>query len=121
MDMAQVHKQSLPLHVAEHFKAYTASGKTIKEYCIEAGIPPQTFYTWRKKYRQLNKHSQRPLSPLPATQHFSTLGSITLADIRRPLFDIHVPGECRVSIYSGTTAQELAPFLELLSPGRRPC
>jgi hypothetical protein len=98
-------KRSIPLHISQHIAAHAASGKTIKEYSTEAGIPPQTFYTWRKKYR--NKKPEAP--------HFSSLGVISLQQLRQPLFDLHLCGGTRVSIYPGTTAHDLAPFIKLLT------
>lgn len=104
-------KSPIPPHIRQHFGAYTASGKTIKEYSTEAGIPPQTFYTWRKKY--LNKKTSTP--------RFSSFGAISLQQLRQPLFDLHLYGGTRISIYPGTTADVLAPFIKMLSGGSIPC
>lgn len=119
--MARLQKQTIPTHIAEHFKAHAASGKSIIEYSTEVGLSPLTFYTWRKKYR--THKSQRAVSAKPVLkqQRFSTVGTISLQELRRPLFDIYLTLEPRVTVYQGTTAQELAPFIELLSGGRIPC
>jgi hypothetical protein len=121
MDMARLLKQPVPPHIAEHFKAHTASGKSIKEYSKDVGFSPLTFYTWRKKY--LSRKSQRKVSANLASrqQLFSTIGTISLQELRQPLFDIHLGGEKKITVYSGIIAQELAPFLELLSTGRASC
>jgi Transposase len=104
-------KSPIPPHIRQHFAAQTASGKTIKEYSTEAGISPLTFYTWRKKY--LNKKTSAP--------RFSSFGALSLQQLRQPLFDLHLYGGTRVSIYAGTTAEELAPFIRMLSGDTRPC
>jgi len=119
--MARQQNQPVPPHIAEHFKAHAASGKTIKEYSKDVGLSPLTFYTWRKKY--LSRKSQRRASPNPASrqQLFSTIGTISLQELHQPLFDIHLGGEKKITVYSGTKAQELAPFLELLSTGHASC
>lgn len=121
MDMARLQKQTIPPHIAEHFKAHVASGKTIKEYSTVVGLSPLTFYTWRKKYR--TRKLQRAASPhtVAKQQRFSTVGTISLQDLRHPLFDIHLTSGPRVSIYTGATAEDLAPFIELLSGSRVPC
>lgn len=121
MDMARLQKQPIPPHIAEHFKAHALSGKTIQEYSKEAGLSPLTFYTWRKKY--LSRKRQRTGSPNPPSrqQLFSTIGTISLQELRQPLFDIHLGTDKKITVYSGIKAQELAPFLELLSTGRVSC
>lgn len=121
MDMARLQRRAVPSHVAAHFKAHSTSGKTIKEYSKEVGLSPLTFYTWRKKY--LSRKSQCAASPNPAfnQQQFSTIGTISLRELRQPLFDIHLGTETKITVYSGTKAQELAPFIELLSGSRASC
>lgn len=119
--MALLQKRQVPPHVAEHFMAHASSGKTIKEYSKEAGLSPLTFYTWRKKY--LSKKSQCATFPNRPSrqQQFTTIGTISLQELRQPLFDIHLGTGKKIAVYSGTKAQELAPFLELLSTGRGVC
>jgi hypothetical protein len=114
-------KREIPPQIAQHFQAHTASGKTIKEYSTEVGLSPLTFYTWRKKYRSRKTQRNRHLNPVSKKQRFSTVGTISLQELRHPLFDIHLSCGSRVSIYSGTTVQELAPFLELLSGSHPVC
>ena len=116
-------QKKIPFHVKEHFQAHSASGKSIKEYSIDAGIPPQTFYTWRKKYRnqRSKKSTQRPSHSRAVRQRFSTVGTISLQELRQPLFDIHLATGHKVSIHRGTTIQEFAPFFELFSGGTRLC
>jgi hypothetical protein len=114
-------KREIPSHIAQHFQAHTVSGKTIKEYSKEVGLSPLTFYTWRKKYRSRKTQRNRHSNSIPKQQRFSTVGTITLKELRHPLFDIHLSSGLRVSIYSGTTTQELAPFLELLAGSHSVC
>jgi transposase-like protein len=114
-------KRDIPPHIAQHFKAHTASGKTIKEYSSAAGLSPLTFYMWRKKYRSSKTQRNRQSNQVPQQQRFSTVGTISLQQLRSPLFDIHLSSGLRVSIYSGTTTQELAPFLELLTGRQTGC
>lgn len=114
-------KRKIPPHIAEHFQAHTASGKTIKEYSTEVGLSPLTFYTWRKKYRSSKTQRNRHSDSVSKQQHFSTVGTISLQELRHPLFDLHLSRGIRVSIYSGTTTQELAPFLELLAGSHPVC
>lgn len=119
--MARLQKQTIPTHIADHFRAHAVSGKTIKEYSTEVGLSPLTFYTWRTKYR--TSKSQRAASPhtVAKQQRFSTVGTISLQELRYPIFDIHLTSGPRVSIYSGATAEDLAPFIELLSHRSAAC
>ena len=110
-------KRAIPPHIAQHFHTHAESGKTIKEYSSAVGLSPLTFYTWRKKYRSCKTQRNRHLHPVSPRQRFSTVGTISLQELRSPIFDIHLAGGSRVSIYSGTTVQELAPFLVLLAGG----
>jgi hypothetical protein len=107
----------VPPHIEHHFKAWATSGKNIKEYSKKVGLSPLTFYAWRKKY--LTSKSQADSIP-PAVskqQRFSTVGTISLPEIRQPLFDIELCSGQKVCVYPGTTVQQLAPFIELLSGG----
>jgi hypothetical protein len=121
MDMARLQRQAVPSHVAAHFKAHASSGKTIKEYSKEAGLSPLTFYTWRKKYKNRKTQCDDFSNPASIPQLFSTIGTISLPKLHQPLFDIHLGAEKKITVYSGAKAQELAPFLELLSTGRGTC
>lgn len=120
MDITKKQRE-IPSHIRLHFQAHAASGKTVKEYSIEAGISPQTFYTWRKKYRKSRKHSTGHSSPRSNDLCFSTVGTISLQELRQPLFDIHFAAGHKVTIHRGTTVQEFAPYLELLSGGHASC
>ena len=118
MDISK--RREIPPHIKQHFHAHAASGKTVKEYSIEAGIPPQTFYTWRKKYRKFRRRSNHSGSE-SGKQHFSTVGTISLQELQQPLFDIHFVAGHKVSIHRGTTAQEFAPFLDFFTGGPAAC
>ena len=116
------HQKPVPAHVTRHLTDQPQSGKTIAAYCRDAGISAWSFYNWRKLYgkqvyclpkaRRLPPMTQPmpPMSPLP----FTALGTIS-TQTRQPLFDIRFSAGTLISIYSGATARELAPFLDLLS------
>ena len=104
-------KPPIPPHIAEHFRAHSAGGKSAKQYSLDSGISPQTFYTWRKKY--LTKKNRIP--------QFSSIGTISLQQGLLPLFDLHIYGSTKISIYPGATAGELAPFLALLAQHTEAC
>lgn len=114
------HQKPIPAHIARHLTDQPQSGNTIAAYCKDAGISAWSFYNWRKSYGKqvgIPNHS-RPASILPLP--FTALGTMN-TQTRQPLFDIRFSAGTRISIYSGATAQELAPFLELLSCRGAPC
>jgi hypothetical protein len=117
------HQKPVPAHVARHLTNQPISGKTIAAYCKNVGISAWSFYNWRKIYG--NRDSCMPNALHPATTQppllpFTALGTLN-TQTRQPLFDIRFSAGTRISIYSGTTAQEFAPFLELLSCRGGPC
>lgn len=120
--MNNIHSRRPPIppHVEKHFKAHAASNKTIKEYCIGVNLPYQTFYAWRIKYHKSRKRSEEHCES-NGKPGFSTVGALSLQELRQPLFDIHLSGGCRVSIYQGMTAKDFAPFFKLLSGGSPLC
>ena len=116
-------EQRIPAHIRRHLQKQPSSGKTIKDYCKGAGFSAWTFYNWRKRYGHQPKTfehtppSNRSKPPLS----FATIGTVHLAENRQPLFDIRFPTGTIVSIYNGTTSDELAPFLSLLCRNSLSC
>jgi hypothetical protein len=121
------HQKPVPAHITRHLTDQPKSGKTIAAYCRNAGISAWSFYNWRKLYgkqiRCLSDARRLPptTQPAPPLLPFTALGTMS-TQTHQPLFDIRfsVAGT-RISIYSGATARELAPFLELLSNRGAPC
>lgn len=116
--------QPIPAHIRHHLQNQPSSGKTISEYCKEAGFSAWTFYNWRKRYgHQLNVPENKTSSPSSSKplMSFTTIGSLPLAQNRQSLFDIRFSTGTTVGIYHGTTAQEFAPFLSLLSGDSPSC
>jgi len=117
------HQKLVPAHVSHHLTAQPTSGKTIAAYCKDAGISAWSFYNWRKSYGKRIScipYALRPATTLPPLLPFTALGTIN-TQVRQPLFDIRFSAGTCISIYSGATAQELAPFLEILSCNGAPC
>jgi hypothetical protein len=119
MDKQIVQRQKpVPAHVTRHLTAQAKSGKTVAAYCKDAGISAWSFYNWRKIYgnrcNTLNATGTIPIPPQPSLPPFTVLGTMS-TQTRQPLFDIRFSAGTCISIYSGATARELAPFLELLS------
>jgi hypothetical protein len=114
------HQKPVPAHIVRHLTDQPQSGKTISDYCKNAGISAWSFYNWRKSYgkRVAVPNVPRPVSLLPLS--FTALGTMN-TQTRQPLFDIRFSAGTSISIYSGATAQELAPFLDLLSCRGTPC
>jgi len=117
------HKKPVPAHIARHLTDQPQSGKTIAAYCKDTGISAWSFYNWRKLYGKRVScipNALRPPTTQPPLLPFTVLGAMS-TQTRQPLFDIRFSAGTRISIYSGATAQELAPFLELLSSRGAPC
>jgi hypothetical protein len=116
------HQKPIPAHVTRHLTAQPKSGKTIAIYCKDAGISAWSFYNWRKIYgkRIVVLDSRRLIAAQPPQIPFTALGAMS-TQTRQPLFDIRFSAGTRISIYSGATARELAPFLELLTSRGAPC
>jgi len=104
----------VPAHILRHLTDQPKSGKSIAAYCKDAGFSAWSFYNWRKIYgKRITVHNRphtTPTQPIP----FTDLGTMRIQS-RQPLFDIHFSTGTRISIYPGTTAEELASFLEVLS------
>jgi hypothetical protein len=117
------HKPPVPAHIRAHLQAQATSGKSIKDYSIDEGLSPLTFYDWRKRYgSRLGTTIATPSAEAcKAPLSFTTVGTVRLGESREPLFDIHLADGTRMSVYSGATAGELAPFLKLLSVGAKIC
>lgn len=113
----------IPTRIRHHLLKQPLSGKTIKDYCGKAGLSPWTFYNWRKRYGNQITVSADEQSPQPAKPSltFTTIGTVCLPENRSPLFDIRFPTGVGVSVYSGTTAEQLSPFLSLVSGGSASC
>jgi|GEM_PF-6199836 len=124
MDKQIVQRQKPVLaHVTRHLTAQPKSGQTVAAYCKDAGISAWSFYNWRKIYgNRVNTPNATGTTPIPqpSLPPFTALGTIS-TQTRQPLFDIHFSVGTRISIYSGATARELAPFLDLLSSRGGPC
>jgi hypothetical protein len=117
-----IQEKPIPSHVLYHLTTLPTSGKTIAAYCKESGITAWSFYSWRKRYgkQQQSSHLQPTPPSILQSVSFTALGPLG-SQYRQPLFDIHFSAGTRISVYSGTTAQELAPFLGLLSCRGAPC
>jgi len=116
-------RKPMPARILHHLQAQAASGKSIRDYSIDEGLSPLTFYDWRKRYgSRLGSTIAAPSAqPCKSPLSFTTVGTMHLGESTKPLFDIHLPAGTSVSVYSGTTARELAPFLKLLSVGAKIC
>lgn len=122
--MDKRHRQKVtPTHIQQHFENHRHSGKTIKAYCSDAGISAMTFYDWRKRYGKKAFSStitaKRQSSMKEMT--FTSLGTFATQQPQQPLFEVTVTTGVRISIYPGATAQEFAPFYQLLSGSGAPC
>lgn len=114
-------QKPVPSHIQHHLTTQPASGKSIAAYSKEAGFSAWSFYSWRKRYgKQQASHVQPKLPSKSPVFSFTALGPLATQS-RQPLFDISFSAGTRISIYSGATAQELAPFLELVSCNGVPC
>lgn len=113
----------IPSHIQHHLKTQPSSGKTVKEYSKEAGFSAWTFYDWRKRYgNQLKVPAMgKPYRLSKAPMSFTTIGTMNLSENRQPLFDIRFSTGTAVSVYSGISADQLAPFLSLLSGSSASC
>lgn len=105
--------KQIPPHIRHHLLKQQKSSQTIKAYCQKNGIPVQTFYTWRRLLKKQNI-SMTKTDVLAHRVSFASLGTLSTQLQPRALFDIRFPGGTAISVYSGTTADELAPFLNLV-------
>lgn len=114
--------KSTPAHILHHLAAQPQSGKTIAAYCKEAGFSAWTFYNWRKIYGKKIPEDKRPHHQAPPLQPFpfTDLGTMCVQS-RQPLLEIHFSTGTRISVYPGTTAEEVAPFLDVVSSRGMPC
>lgn len=116
-------KQPIPAHVQRHLSALPQSGKTITAYCREAGISTWSIYDWKRRY---GGKISKPSTPVSArtdvpTVSFAALGALSTRSTSPARFDIRLVNGTTVSVYEGTTAEELAPFLRLVAGGAVPC
>ena len=108
-------------HILRHMSAQSKSGKTISAYCNDVGISRWSFYDWRKKYgKEISGTTGKPIKP-PARMPFTSLGSFSISDSPPALFDIRFSSGISIRIYPGTTADVIAPYLDLLSGEIRGC
>lgn len=115
----QNRQKAVPTAIRNHLHKQECSNKTIKEYCREKHILPSTFYGWRKRY---NKRLDREESAVKTEDTekqitFASFGALRTQVPHQTLFEISYPTGTSISVYAGTTAQDLAPFLNLLSAG----
>ena len=113
-------QKSVPALIQRHLLKQEQSSKTIKAYCQEKHILPSTFYGWRKRYRKRLGSAVRTEGP----EHqitFASLGSLRTQVQQQALFEIRYLTGISICVYTGTTAQELAPFLSLLSGSNASC
>jgi hypothetical protein len=102
----------IPTPILQHLRKQQESSQSIKAYCQENGIPVQTFYYWRQR---LKKQDTSKMESSPRQVSFASLGTLSTQLQPQVLFDIRFPGGTAISIYTGTTAEEFAPFLKLVS------
>jgi hypothetical protein len=113
-------KKQIPAHIRYHLNKQQKSSQSIKAYCLTNGIPVQTFYTWRKRLKKQTTVMGKIQDPVPKVS-FTSLGSLNTQPQNYPLFDIRFPGGTTVNVYTGITAEELAPFLNILPTGTVSC
>ena len=117
----KTHQQkTVPAAIRQHLLKQEHSKKTIRQYCQEKGISPMTFYGWRKRYLK-RMHSAVKTNTTETRVTFASLGKLSTQAPDRALFDIRLSSGISISVYPGTTAQGLEPFLSLLSVGDAPC
>jgi hypothetical protein len=106
--------KQIPAEIRNHLLKQQESSQTIKAYCQKNGIPVQTFYTWRKRFKKPNFATTKTEGSAPQVS-FASLGTLNTQLQHSALLDIRFPGGTAISIYSGITAEELAPFLNIVS------
>jgi len=113
--------KKVPAHIRNHLIKQQHSKLTIKAYCQNSGIVVNTFYGWRHLYgKQVFKSAESDATISPVS--FVSLGSFNTQQIQRiALFDIRFPDGTAISVYSGTTAEQIAPFLEIIKGGNASC
>jgi hypothetical protein len=107
----------VPPHIRRHLREQQRSSESVRKYCCKKGISAWTFYKWRARYGKPSCSSPAKASgtSTPAMA-FTSLGTFrTIPQQPHPLFDIRFSCGTIISIYTGATAQELAPYLDLLS------
>jgi hypothetical protein len=109
----------VPAPIRHHLLKQQSSEQTIKAYCHKNDINPQTFYGWRKRYSK--QVAALVKSEISAPQiSFASLGTMSTPQ-QHTMFDIRFPGGTEISVYAGTTVQNLAPFLSLISGSKVQC
>lgn len=97
---------AVPSHVRHHLLSHPRSGLSVQRYCEKHSISTWSFYQWRKRYQ----------SKLTATAgkrfSFADLGIIEHAGC---VCDIRFPSGISVSVLRGTSRDELAAVLELVT------
>lgn len=113
-------QKHVPTTIRHHLLKQQSSEQTIKDYCHKNDINPQTFYGWRKRYgKQVPALVKQDISAPQIS--FASLGTISTQLQYHSMFDIRFPGGTAISVYPGTTVQELAPFVDLISGSRILC
>jgi transposase-like protein len=102
----------LPEEIRIHLQNQQESTQTIKDHCHKNGIREQTFYAWRKRYKKQNLTGSATQKPRIS---FSSIGMLNTLPKPAPLFDIRFSSGTAVSVYRGTTVEELKPFIGLIS------
>ena len=106
--------KQIPAPIRNHLLKQQESSQTIKEYCWKNDIPVQTFYTWRKRFKKQNIITTKTENSTSQVS-FAALGTLNTHQQHGALFDIRFPGGTAISVYTGITAEELAPFLNIVS------
>jgi len=119
--LLQQKQKSVPTPIRQHLLKQEQSNKTIKAYCQEKHILPSTFYGWRKRYRKRLGSAAVKTEDTENGITFASLGSLRTQVQRQALFEISYLTGISICVYTGTTAQELAPFLRLLSGDNASC
>ena len=122
MNKKQTTLKQIATRVRRHLLQQQQSSLTIKAYCEKHHISAQTFYGWRKRYgkRLFAENRLNAVSSGPKVS-FTSIGTLNTSLNKAVLFDIRFSGGTTVTIYPGTTAEVLAPFLSLLSGDTRLC
>lgn len=119
--LLQQEQKSVPAPIRQHLLKQEQSNKTIKAYCQEKHILPSTFYGWRKRYRKRLESAAVKTEDTEGRITFASLGSLRTQVQQQALFEIRYLTGISICVYTGTTAQELAPFLSLLSGSNASC
>jgi hypothetical protein len=112
--------KKVPAHIRNHLTKHQHSKLTIKAYCKKTGINTNTFYGWSNRYRKQVLTEKKDTFASPVT--FAPLGVLSTQQIQRiAMFEIRFPDGTAISVYPGITAEEIAPFIDLIKGSNGLC